>query len=264
MHLLIDAGNTRIKWRAVESFGAVGESYAGAFPTSVDKVGDELKLVLAQCSVERFRSVALSNVAGVEIRDAVESWCQEHADAPLFVAEVESISGLVKPAYKVLANLGVDRWLAMLSAYEQRDGSCCVLSVGTAVTADFISSDGEHMGGVIAPGVALMMSSLFDNTRQVKPVSLKVPQIWELGCDTLPCVENGVAAMLQGFAAQIAQEGHDLGIKTVFVAGGDAMKILSWLESAGMRCVHDDLLVIKGLQALVVYKQKGLEAKVKV
>jgi len=264
MHLFIDAGNTRIKWRAVESLGPVGESYAGVFATNAEKVRSELNSVLTQCGVDVFKSVALSCVAGASICEEVSKWSEQRAASPLFIARVERLPGLVQPAYKKLDNLGVDRWLAMLSAHEQREGSCCVLSMGTAVTADFVDAEGGHLGGVIAPGVALMASALFHNTQQVKPVSLKVPQIWELGCDTLPCVENGVSAMLQGFARQVAQEGHDLGIKTVFVAGGDAMKVLSWLESAGMRCIHDDLLVITGLQALVLYKQKSLEAKVRV
>jgi type III pantothenate kinase len=59
----------------------------------------------------------------------------------------------VKNGYEDYERLGLDRWLAMLGGFHLASGSAClVLDFGTAVTADFIAADGEHLGGFICPG----------------------------------------------------------------------------------------------------------------
>ncbi len=60
--------------------------------------------------------------------------------------------------------LGVDRWLAVIGAYQRVQGACVVADIGTAATVDVVAADGRHRGGYIVPGPQLMVASLLRGT----------------------------------------------------------------------------------------------------
>jgi type III pantothenate kinase len=74
----------------------------------------------------------------------------------------------VSSAYDVPERLGVDRWLAMLAAYNSLSEAVVVIDLGSAMTADGISKAGHHVGGYIAPGLRMMAQSLLARTDLVR------------------------------------------------------------------------------------------------
>lgn len=85
---------------------------------------------------------------------------------PEFVTSTAAAGG-VRNAYTQPEQLGVDRWLAVIGAHALERGAVCVVSAGTALTIDGIDADGRHLGGIIVPGLDLMISSLLRSTSDI-------------------------------------------------------------------------------------------------
>jgi type III pantothenate kinase len=133
----------------------------------------------------------------------------------------------VRNGYEEFERLGLDRWLAMLGGFQLASGACLVLDFGTAVTADFISRDGEHLGGFICPGMPLMRNQLRTHTRRIRYGDLAAERALESlvpGRTTVEAVERGCSLMLRGFVlTQLELACSYWGSNySVFLTGGDA------------------------------------------
>jgi type III pantothenate kinase len=162
MALLIDIGNTRIKWARFE--GGVLQPQSAA-PHADWVVETLVETVLRRGN--RADRVLVSNVAGTRMAEVVRT-----AVAQTWQLEVEFVTstpmaGGIRNAYPQPAKLGVDRWLAMIGAHALERGAVCIVSVGTAMTIDGVAADGGHLGGVIVPGPDLMVASLLKNTSDI-------------------------------------------------------------------------------------------------
>jgi type III pantothenate kinase len=154
----------------------------------------------------------------------------------------------VRNGYEEFERLGLDRWLAMLGGFHLASGACLVLDFGTAVTADFISRNGEHLGGFICPGMPLMRNQLRTHTRRIRYGDLAAERALESlvpGRTTVEAVERGCLLMLRGFVLtqlELARSywGDDF---VVFLTGGDADLVSEIVTEA--RVVPD--LVFVGL-----------------
>lgn len=148
MKLLIDAGNTLIKWAVADLDGI---SCSGQLP--VGKAGD-LQFQIAK--IEGIRQVWASNVAGVAVARQIRKACPH---PPNFIVAQREQCG-VQNGYAIPSQLGSDRWAALIAAWHMVHGTCLVVNSGTATTVDALSASGEFIGGLILPGVELMQSSL--------------------------------------------------------------------------------------------------------
>ena len=136
----------------------------------------------------------------------------------------------------------------MLGGFHLASGACLVLDFGTAVTADFIAADGEHLGGFICPGMPLMRNQLRTHTRKIRYGDVAAERALTSqapGRSTVEAVERGCSLMLKGFVLtqlEIAREywGESF---TVFITGGDAELVAGVAPDA--RLVPD--LVFVGL-----------------
>lgn len=221
MILELDCGNSFIKWRVISVdggqrlFAGVVDSDAGLFEALSVVPG----LHIAYCRMVSVRSDAETEdlVARLRATLGVEAVCAQSA----------SRVGAVHNGYDDFHRLGLDRWLAVLGGYHLGQRACLVVDLGTAVTADFISADGSHLGGFICPGLPLMRDQLSTHTRRIRydrQVALAALQELDPGRSTAEAVERGCVLMLRGFVSeQLAQakarfpEGFE-----VFLTGGDA------------------------------------------
>lgn len=158
MRLLVDAGNTRIKWALTRGDEWLG---SGALPTG--RVGE---MAAQFADGPAIREVWVSNVAG----EAIETSLREAvvADAWHSVAARERQCG-VQNGYERPGQLGSDRWAALIAAWDMVGGRCLVANCGTATTVDTLSDAGEFVGGLILPGIELMQRSLYGATAQLAP-----------------------------------------------------------------------------------------------
>jgi type III pantothenate kinase len=158
MILLIDIGNTRIKWAMLDN-GHLVHQHAVAHAALTE---DECSLSLAVLPAPH--RVLVSNVGGERIGGVVRNAVLARWDIePSFVRSTAEAAG-VRNAYPDVWRLGVDRWVGIVGAYSMHRRAVCVLGIGTAATIDAVDSTGRHWGGVIVPGPNLMVSSLLENT----------------------------------------------------------------------------------------------------
>lgn len=155
MKLLIDAGNTRIKWARADNdlldSGALPVEQAGELPALFKKA-------------HGLQQIWISNVAGENIAKQIRriECRQKH-----FVVAQEIQCG-VRNGYAQAFQLGSDRWAALIAAWNIVRGACLVVNSGTATTIDALSAQGEFIGGLILPGLDLMQHSLVAATDQLK------------------------------------------------------------------------------------------------
>jgi len=240
MKLLLDLGNTRLKWALRKGDDTLAR---GAVAWNED-IAETLRVAWATLA-------APSVVFGASVVDAArerlvaDSVSAAFAREPLWLRTPVEACG-VRNAYAEPQRLGVDRFLAMVAAHADGDGPCVLAGVGTALTLDALAADGRHLGGLIAPGPRLMQQSLLGATAQVRPTGMGM--IVEVADNTADAVASGCwlasVALIERFAGRMVPM---LGASpTLRLGGGDAEALLPLLAMPA-RLVHDG--VLRGLAA---------------
>lgn len=225
MKLLLDLGNTRIKW--VLQLQAQGWLSRGALDWHED-IADRLALAWAELPSPEL--VVAASVVD-ERREALLNTLSERlfGRTPVWVRTPERACGVVN-AYAEPRKLGVDRFLAMVAALANHHSDCILVGVGTALTLDALAADGQHLGGLIAPGPQLMQQSLVSATSQVR---LDRPgDIVDWADNTADAVASGcwhaAAALVERFVTRVTPH---LGTSpTVIIGGGDAARLMPLLS----------------------------------
>jgi type III pantothenate kinase len=162
--LLVDIGNTRIKWARLNG-DRVGRLHAAAH--SGWGAEDFARRLIA--SVKGLERIVVASVAGAKV-DKVLATAAERAGAPKpeFVASRRRAAG-VTVGYIEPWRLGVDRFVGVIGAHHLFDHrAVCVVGVGTALTIDLVDADGTHRGGAIIPAPGLMVESLLKHTNGIR------------------------------------------------------------------------------------------------
>lgn len=162
--LLIDIGNSRVKWASLKG-GRLGKAQAADY--SGWRARDFARRVIgSRRDVER---ILVSNVAGDDVGAALAAGARlAQAPTPERVTTRRRACG-VTVGYVDPWRLGVDRQLAMIAAHRRFAGRpVCAVAVGTAMTIDLVAADGRHWGGAIIPAPTLMVESLLDGTRGIR------------------------------------------------------------------------------------------------
>jgi type III pantothenate kinase len=231
MQVVIDIGNTRIKWAEVED-GRLSK------PGSVVHRGatERAFAALAAALPKDLSRAIVANVAGDAIaRQLTELLARRSRVVPEFVAVKAEQFG-VKCAYAEPSRLGIDRWIAVLAAHHLATGVACVIDAGTAATFDAVDAHGRHLGGLIMPGPQLLAAALDRSTSNIgatlaagaAPTGLDL-----LGKSTDAAVGNGTMLALAG-ALDRAVEAVETALgerATVYLTGGDAPALRGWLET---------------------------------
>jgi type III pantothenate kinase len=157
--LLIDLGNTRIKWALLRG-NAPGRQKA------VPVGGPAFEQALRR--LRRIGSVLVVSVAGAKEERALRVALQRCGlPGPRFVRSSAVRAGVTN-GYRNAWQLGADRWVAAIGAWHLAGRrAVCAVSVGTALTIDVVDAKGQHRGGLIAPGPALMVHSLLRDTHGI-------------------------------------------------------------------------------------------------
>jgi len=228
--LLLDVGNSAIKWRLASASGLLSE---GGRAEDMATLGAVLK-------GRDWQRVAIASVAA----DHKDATLAEVATAgrPVQIHYATSDAELLglRNRYPAPQSLGVDRWLAMLAAWHHMGGPLCVVDAGTAITLDLISQDGLHQGGFILPGAELMHRSLGMSTGKIRVNNLTAPAVAP-GEDTAACVSGGIWLAVKGLlgAALAAYPEHRF-----VLTGGGAAALLTL--TPGIE--HQPDLVMEGLR----------------
>jgi type III pantothenate kinase len=237
MNLLVDLGNSRLKWawqapggldvqtRALRGRGAQ-ELYAEAWPG-----GDAPARVLAAC------------VTGETWQSALAAFARRRWRVEVEFARAQPEQLGVKNGYRDPQSLGADRWVALIAARALSAGNVCVVDCGTAVTLDALAADGRHLGGAIFPGLSLLRESLARGTAAIGDRAGEAGGV--LAQATADAVAAGTLHGLAGAIARIVAGQETLaGPLSLILTGGDAGALQPLLRREA-RLVPD--LVLQGL-----------------
>ena len=228
--LLIDHGNTAIKWRIADPNGL-------GIKGGVVEDAETLRGCVAQLS---WGAIGLSSVGSDEKHKGLNEMLSEISNAPIFSAKAEDTCLGLRNSYAEPERLGVDRWLAMLAARDGFDGALCVVDAGTAVTVDIVTAEGQHAGGYILPGPELMHRTLTADTGRIRADAEVTPSLAP-GRSTTDCVNAGVwRAAYAGVQSVLADHPAHQAVLT----GGGAEGLLA----LGMVADHRADLVMEGLR----------------
>jgi type III pantothenate kinase len=171
--LLIDIGNTRVKWARLRD-GKMSKQQAAA--NAGWTADDYARRVIGRgwaksgpTNAAHTDRILIASVAGDEVNETLtKAAAQAGAPTPEFVASERTAAG-VTTDYIDPWRLGVDRFVAAIGAHHLSSGNpVCVVSIGTAMTVDLVDGSGRHRGGAIVPGPALMVSSLLTQTNGIR------------------------------------------------------------------------------------------------
>lgn len=239
MHLLIDLGNSRLKWAQY----APDLWNTGAARLDAEKNSRSL-FDKAWEKIAKPQRVVVCSVSSQERLNALEQWVRARWSVTAHVVHPQAEHLGVKNRYRNPQQLGADRWAALIGARGLTVQAACVVDAGTAVTVEALSAGGEFLGGAIFPGLHLLRDSLTRGTQAIPLAAGDATQI--LGRSTGDGVTAGTLFGLVGAVERLMDEYRKtLGEPMqVFLTGGDAPALAAYLR-VPVTQVPD--LVLKGL-----------------
>lgn len=239
MKLLLDLGNTRLKWGMPDADGVVTGIDAHAWDK---QLADTLQQVWAD--LEKPQDVWAASVVDAARESQVAAAVLARFGLPVNWVRTPAQACGVRVAYAEPQTMGVDRFLAMVAAHAEGKTPCVLASAGTAMVLDALSADGRHLGGLIAPGAHVMQQSVLDATAQVRPQS--PGHVSDAATSTADALVSGCwqacAALVDRFATRMADALG--GAPAVWLGGGDADALVPLVDHAAS--VYPDA-VLKGL-----------------
>ncbi len=242
--LLLDIGNTRLKWGVLDD-GSIRRTGH----ITRQKIRDEGLSALTSKLPRKVSSVSASNVAGPSFATRLSGVIGMHCDCDVHFARSERQAFGVTNGYRRPRHLGVDRWVAMIGAWSELQAACMIVDAGTAVTIDVLDDSGQHLGGQILPGVALMASALATETSDIpktgKASGAFAADMDMFGRNTTKAVaygvQNGVVGAIERAVKVLRLNDYE---PTIILTGGDGSRILQSLDEQPLHRPH---LVLQGL-----------------
>ncbi len=227
MLLLVDVGNTQTHFGTLRD-GAIAERWR--FATVRSSTADELGAALG--NLLGLRGITLAEIDASILSSTVPELAPEWAEMASRYLGHEML--IVGPGLRTgmpirtenPRELGADRLVNAVAAYERFGSACVVVDFGTAITYDVVSGAGEYLGGIISPGMEISLEALSSRAAKLPRIELGEPRSL-IGRTTADAVRSGI---VYGFAAQV--EGivrrlrDELGASTTVIATGGLAPVL--------------------------------------
>jgi type III pantothenate kinase len=258
MLLVLDVGNTNTvlgvfaqaaKGGAVQPEQLIANWRVATIATqTVDEYGVLFRNLFAMDNLEvkSVRGIVISSVVP-PLDSTLRQVCERYFHTkPLFIEP--GIKTGMPVHYDNPAEVGADRIVNSVAAFEKHGGPCVVVDFGTATTFDCVSAKGEYEGGVICPGIGISADALFERTARLPRVDIrKPPRI--IGSTTVGSLQSGLyygyLGLVDGILELLLGE---LGKDTTVIATGG----LASLIGAGSKYIKhvDDFLTLDGLRII--------------
>jgi type III pantothenate kinase len=251
MLLTIDIGNTNI------TIGLYEEEKLGArwrLATDHDRMPDEYGLQILSllqhsgCPPAQLHGICMSSVVPA-LTGKIRQACKDYLNQDPLIVDYRTNTG-VKILLEDPASIGADRIVDALAVHHLYGGPACVIDFGTATTFDAIDTEGNYLGGAIAPGIGIASEALFSRTAQLPRVALVAPPS-VIGKNTIHAIQSGMifgyVSLVEGMVGRFRQE---LGTAMKVIGTGGLTELISkqtnaiqilapWLTLDGLRIVWE-------------------------
>jgi type III pantothenate kinase len=204
----------------------------------------------AKAHIGNIKRALVSNVAGQAVESRVREYLQNRMGIVVeIVKPVANTLGMTN-GYAHPAQLGVDRWVAMIGARTYRlPQTMCVVDCGTAITIDFVTPDGQHLGGLITASEATIVSKVAQKTADIKEQGERHVELTPFAKSTEQALANGASYTVAGcIRAAVEKASEMLGTDVqIILTGGATDKVRSLLPR---NVLSDEDLIMKGLVVL--------------
>jgi type III pantothenate kinase len=263
MLLVLDVGNTNTVLGVYSAEEPRSGGASGGKPTSelvahwrvatirtqtVDEYGVLFRnlFAMANIKVSEVRGIVISSVVP-PMDSTLREVCERYFSVkPLFIEP--GVKTGMPVHYDNPAEVGADRVVNGVAAFEKYGGPCIVVDFGTATTFDVVSKKGEYMGGVIAFGLGISADALFSRTARLPRVEIRKPRAI-IGTNTVGSLQSGLyygyIGLVDGILERLLAE---MGSEVKVIATGG----LATLIASGSKYIHsvDDLLTLDGLRII--------------
>jgi len=261
MLLVLDVGNTNtvlgVFARAALADGGESQHHerlvanwrvATIATQTVDEYGVLFRNLFAMDKIEvkSVHGIIISSVVP-PVDSTLRQVCERYFNTrPLFIEP--GVKTGMPVLYDNPAEVGADRIVNSVAAFEKFGGPCIVVDFGTATTFDCVSAKGEYQGGVICPGIGISADALFEKTARLPRVAIRKPAR-VIGSTTVGSLQSGLyygyLGLVDGILDRLLEE---IGPQTTVVATGG----LAALIGKGSRHIKhvDDLLTLDGLRLI--------------
>jgi len=252
MLLVVDVGNTQTHFGMYSPDGEeITEHWR--FATVRESTGDELGAALS--NLLGLRGMTLADVDASIVSSTVpqlsEQWT---AMAARYLGhEMLVVGPTIKTGMPIRIDnpyeVGADRLVNSVAAYDRVQDTCVVVDFGTAITYDAVSAAGEYLGGIITPGAEISIDALYDRAAKLPKVELAEPRSL-IGKSTVDAIRSGIvfgfAGQVEGIVKRLRDE---LGADTTVIAtGGLAGALVPFIRETIDDV--DDLLTLIGLRLI--------------
>jgi type III pantothenate kinase len=252
MLLVVDVGNTQTHfgvYRDGEDTVAEHWRFATVRESTRDELGAALSNLLALRSM-RFSDIDRSIVSST-VPQLSEQWTEMselYLDHQMLVVGPSIRTGMPIRMDNP-REVGADRLVNAVAAYERVRAACVIVDFGTAITYDVVSAAGEYLGGIISPGAEISIDALYERAAKLPKVELAQPRAL-IGKSTVEAIRSGIVF---GFAGQVdgivRRLRDELGADTAVLAtGGLARALVPAVQETILEV--DDLLTLTGLRLI--------------
>jgi len=214
---------------------------------TVDEYGVFFRNLFAMSGIDfnAIRGIVISSVVP-PMDSTLRAVCERYFRIkPLFIEP--GVKTGMPVHYDNPAEVGADRIVNGVAAFEKYGGPCIVVDFGTATTFDCVSAKGEYLGGVIAPGIGISAEALFEHTARLPRIDIrKTARV--IGTNTVHSIQSGLyfgyVGLVDGILERLLAE---MGTSKVVATGG-----LAPLIGGGSKYISaiDDLLTLEGLRII--------------
>ena len=236
--LLVDIGNSRIKWAFWQN-NKLEDYFACEY--QADNLQNILSKNLSHCAQQ---TVYLCSVVSADINQLIKQWFNAQWQTEVTQVAVQAQQLGLTNAYENVNALGADRWMAMLGACHQYNkAALCVIDCGTAVTIDVVDQTGQHMGGLIMPGIRMQQQALLNGTQKIDSIQGEASMLANNTEDaviggSVHLLVTGLDGLYKKYAAQLNTE------LVCVVTGGDGETVMKAMDS---HCHYERDLILYGL-----------------